>query len=67
MIELPSGRALAYPKARLGENEWGAPVVNFMGLDLNRKWTKLSTYGGKLVENIVQATARFISYLNVSH
>lgn len=58
MIELPSGRALAYPKARLGENDWGAPVVNFMGLDLNRKWTKLSTYGGKLVENIVQATAR---------
>ena len=29
-----------------------------MGLDLNRKWSKLKTYGGKLVENIVQATAR---------
>ncbi|HGH0770072.1 TPA: DNA polymerase [Staphylococcus pseudintermedius] len=58
MIELPSGRSLAYPKARLGENSWGSPVVEFMGLDLNRKWTKLKTYGGKLVENIVQATAR---------
>ncbi|EHT3698249.1 DNA polymerase [Staphylococcus pseudintermedius] len=58
MIELPSGRSLAYPKAHIGENKWGAPVVEFMGLDLNRKWTKLSTYGGKLVENIVQATAR---------
>lgn len=58
MIELPSGRSLAYPKARVGENSWGSPVVEFMGLDLNRKWTKLKTYGGKLVENIVQATAR---------
>lgn len=70
MIELPSGRALAYPKARLGENDWGAPVVNFMGLDLNRKWTKLSTYGGKLVENIVQATARdllAISMYRIEH
>ncbi|HEC2168281.1 TPA: DNA polymerase [Staphylococcus delphini] len=58
MIELPSGRSLAYPKARISENEWGAPVVEYMGLDINRKWAKLKTYGGKLVENIVQATAR---------
>ncbi|HEC2184336.1 TPA: DNA polymerase [Staphylococcus delphini] len=58
MIELPSGRSLAYSKARISENEWGAPVVEYMGLDINRKWAKLKTYGGKLVENIVQATAR---------
>ncbi|HDT9052738.1 TPA: DNA polymerase [Staphylococcus pseudintermedius] len=58
MIELPSRRSLAYPKARISENEWGAPVVEYMGLDINRKWIKLKTYGGKLVENIVQATAR---------
>ncbi|WMZ85097.1 DNA polymerase [Staphylococcus pseudintermedius] len=58
MVELPSGRSLAYPKARISENEWGAPVVEYMGLDINRKWSKLKTYGGKLVENIVQATAR---------
>lgn len=60
MIELPSGRALAYPKAKLGENKWGSEVVEFMGLDLTRKWSKQTTYGGKLVENIVQATARDI-------
>ncbi len=41
MIELPSGRALAYPKASVGENSWGSQVVEFMGLDLNRKWSKL--------------------------
>ncbi|EHS7203612.1 DNA polymerase [Staphylococcus pseudintermedius] len=58
MIEIPSGRSLAYPKARISENDWGAPVVEYMGLDINRKWAKLKTYGGKLVENIVQATAR---------
>ncbi|MGW8014762.1 DNA polymerase [Staphylococcus xylosus] len=58
MVELPSGRALAYPKAKLGLNSWGSDVVEFMGLDLNRRWTTLKTYGGKLVENIVQATAR---------
>ncbi|HEC2199968.1 TPA: DNA polymerase [Staphylococcus delphini] len=58
MIEIPSGRSLAYPKARISENEWGAPVVEYIGLDINRKWAKLKTYGGKLVENIVQATAR---------
>ncbi|MBO3073290.1 DNA polymerase [Staphylococcus xylosus] len=58
MVELPSGRALAYPKAKLGQNCWGSDVVEFMGLDLNRRWTTLKTYGGKLVENIVQATAR---------
>ncbi len=70
MIELPSGRSLAYPKARVGENSWGSPVVEFMGLDLNRKWTKLKTYGGKLVENIVQATARdllAISMYRIEH
>lgn len=58
MIELPSGRALAYPKAKLGQNSWGSDVVEFMGLDLNRRWSIQKTYGGKLVENIVQATAR---------
>ncbi|ENJ4125355.1 DNA polymerase [Staphylococcus pseudintermedius] len=58
MIEIPSGRSLAYPKARISENDWGAPVVEYMGLDINGKWAKLKTYGGKLVENIVQATAR---------
>ncbi|EJM2444025.1 DNA polymerase [Staphylococcus pseudintermedius] len=58
MIEIPSGRSLAYPKARISENDWGAPVVEYMGLDINRKWAKLKTYGGKLIENIVQATAR---------
>ena len=58
LIELPSGRTLVYRDAELTDNSWGATVVAFRGLDINRKWTTVKTYGGKLVENIVQATAR---------
>lgn len=52
---LPSGRVLTY---------WGARLDNdgslcFMGQNQQtRKWEKTSTWGGKLVENIVQAVAR---------
>ncbi|HGZ8674118.1 TPA: DNA polymerase, partial [Staphylococcus aureus] len=45
---------------------WGSQVVEFMGLDLNRKWSKLKTYGGKLVENIVQATARDLLAISIA-
>lgn len=56
--ELPSGRALVYRDVKLGKNSWGSTVINFQGMNINRKWGTVSTYGGKLVENIVQATAR---------
>lgn len=58
LAELPSGRALVYRNAQLNENNWGATVVEFKGLNAVRKWDTIKTYGGKLVENIVQATAR---------
>ncbi|MDW4457591.1 DNA polymerase [Staphylococcus saprophyticus] len=58
LAELPSGRALVYRDAQLNENSWGATVVEFQGLNTVRKWDTIKTYGGKLVENIVQATAR---------
>ncbi|MEX5936844.1 DNA polymerase [Mammaliicoccus sciuri] len=59
MIELPSGRSLSYLKPKLRQNRWGSEVIVFKGQDsVNRKWTDIDTYGGKLVENIVQATAR---------
>lgn len=59
MIELPSGRSLSYLKPKLRKNRWGSEVIVFKGQDsVNRKWTDIDTYGGKLVENIVQATAR---------
>lgn len=60
-IRLPSGRCLAYPKPQIGENRFGGESITHMGLDpYTKKWARLETYGGKLVENIVQATARDI-------
>lgn len=51
---LPSGRILTYWDARL---ENGSIV--FMGQNqTTRKWEKIETWGGRLVENIVQAYAR---------
>ena len=58
VIALPSGRELIYPSPCVGENRFGGESITFMGLGLNRKWGRIETYGGKLVENIVQATAR---------
>ena len=53
--QLPSGRVLSYWDARLDED--GSIV--FMGQNqTTRKWEKTETWGGKLVENIVQAFAR---------
>ena len=57
-IELPSGRRLAYVKPRLGENRFGGISILYDGVTAGRKWGTLETYGGKLTENIVQASAR---------
>ena len=57
-IKLPSGRCLHYYDAKLKAGKYGDQVT-YMGIsDTNKKWVRISTYGGKLVENIVQATAR---------
>lgn len=60
MIQLPSGRCLSYPKPVLRQNRWGSTVIVFKGVDPKNKWGDIDTYGGKLVENVVQATARDI-------
>jgi DNA polymerase len=59
-VTLPSGRRLAYVKPRIGTNLFGSECVTFMGYGTTRKWERVDTYGPKLVENIVQATARDI-------
>lgn len=57
-ITLPSGRKLAYYDARLEEYE-GKESITYAGVEQNTKrWGRLETWGGKLVENIVQAVAR---------
>ncbi|EJV03371.1 DNA polymerase [Enterococcus faecalis] len=56
-IQLPSGRKLAYAKAHLKEGDYG-PAIFYEGQGDKVAFTEQQTYGGKLVENIVQATAR---------
>lgn len=57
-IRLPSGRKLYYVDPAVGENRWGNPSITYMGLNDKNKWARIETYGGKLVENCVQAIAR---------
>lgn len=60
-IELPSGRKLSYVKPKIGVNKFGGESVTYEGTNGNtKKWERLETFGGKLVENITQAVARDI-------
>lgn len=59
-ITLPSGRRLAYVKPRIGENKFGGESITYEGVGGTKKWERLESYGPKLTENIVQATARDI-------
>ena len=59
-IQLPSKRRLAYPKAKIGTNRFGGESVVYEGIVVGNKWDKIESYGGKFVENIVQAIARDI-------
>ena len=59
-ITLPNGRHLCYWGTRLAEDPrgWGTKLI-YKGVNQTTKqWGDVETYGGKLVENIVQATAR---------
>lgn len=66
LITLPSGRTICYPRAKVGVeygdgNRGDHDIIEYEGLSqTTKKWGRVRTYGGKLVENIVQATARDI-------
>ena len=57
-IELPSGRHLSYAQPAIGENRFGGESVTYMGIGATKKWERIETFAGKLVENITQAVAR---------
>jgi DNA polymerase bacteriophage-type len=69
-VQLPSGRKLVYRDAEVRVGGFGKDVVSYMGVDqYTRQWTRIDTYGGKLVENITQAVARDLmasAFLRVS-
>lgn len=66
LITLPSGRTLCYPRARVSmeyDDGWRGnhEIIEYEGMNqTTKKWELTRTYGGKLTENIVQATARDI-------
>lgn len=58
-IKLPSGRCLTYPKVHLRTGKWDQETIGFWGVDqIKKRWSHQETYGGKLVENIVQGISR---------
>lgn len=60
-IKLPSGRSLFYRDPQLAPGNYGNKEILFMGLNqTNKKWGRINTWGGKLVENIIQAASRDI-------
>ncbi|WP_422447845.1 DNA polymerase [Thermoanaerobacterium sp. DL9XJH110] len=59
-IRLPSGRRLAYVRPKIEtDKRFGNPILTYEGVEQGKKsWGRISTYGPKLVENIVQAVSR---------
>lgn len=59
-MSLPSGRRIAYWGAEYSESgKRVGKTLSYMGVNqASRKWERIETWGGKLVENLVQATAR---------
>ena len=58
-IKLPSGRRLAYARPKIETNRFDKKGITYEGMDQTTKqWCRMDTYGGKLVENIIQAIAR---------
>lgn len=58
-IGLPSGRRIAYIKPQISVNRFGKDAITYMGTNQSKgTWERVETWGGKLVENIVQAFAR---------
>lgn len=60
-IGLPSGRSLCYPNVRLEEKK-GRSSLYYDGINqFNRKWGRISTYGGKLAENCLAGDTMVLS------
>lgn len=61
-VVLPSGRTLCYPSPQVADDG----SISYMGINqYTRKWSRLKTYGGKLLENVTQAAARDVMAANM--
>ena len=59
-IKLPSGRILYYVNPGKIMNKFGQINLAYDGVGQNKKWSRIPTYGPKLVENIIQGICRDI-------
>ena len=57
-LTLPSGRSLTYMNPKITTNNFGGESISYKGLNAANKWVDVETYGGKLAENVTQATSR---------
>lgn len=58
-VKLHSGRKLYYVNPHLTKNRFGSDSLGYWGVNqTSKRWEADETYGGKLTENITQATAR---------
>lgn len=64
-VQLPGGRRLAYVKPRIGENRFGGESITYWGVGTSKRWERLETYSGKLVENIIQGIARDLLFYSM--
>ncbi len=57
-ITLPSGRRLAYVRPKIETNDFGSDCITYEGTGSTKKWERIGTFGGKLVENLCQSISR---------
>ena len=58
LIRLPSGRDLCYLSPRFVVNRFGSRGIGYLAASVNGKMELQETFGGKIVENCTQSTAR---------
>lgn len=57
-IQLPSGRKLFYLDPKRVRGRFGQDTIEYLAADNTKRYMPTQTFGGKICENIVQATAR---------
>lgn len=58
-MRLPSGREMAYYGAAYGESRFkNGMTLSYLGINSKKKFVSIETWGGRVFENLVQATAR---------
>lgn len=65
-VKLPSGRIMAYPRAKLPDPDTRCLFQYYAPFRIRRGWGMTKTHAGKIVENITQATARDVLAANLA-